>query len=303
MNQKNNDVVLVLGMHRSGTSAVTGLLSHFGAGVPLAGDTPISKDNPKGHWEHREINQINDQILRQFGQTWTTWQSINLQKVPAPLISKIDRFLLSLIDQDNGRPIVLKDPRFCILLPLWLEALDRRGLNVKLIFCIRHPDAVARSLLKRNQLCYERGLLLWLYYNLKVTQAIGNRACHKLLFPSWLNNPRELHQHSQRTLSLCWPKEWDQCSADAKVFVDQGLVHNEPEEASDHPLLTQCLILYQLIEQAPEQWSGEDLNQQIEEFNEQVKPWMNICANLVLNERGLWRRHINEMFNLINRNI
>ncbi|MEJ2177072.1 MAG: hypothetical protein P8Y12_03790 [Gammaproteobacteria bacterium] len=75
MNKKT--VILILGMHRSGTFAVTGLLDSFGASVPLAEDTPISAGNPKGHWEHWGVNNINDQILRHFGQTCNSALSVS----------------------------------------------------------------------------------------------------------------------------------------------------------------------------------------------------------------------------------
>ena len=303
MNGNKQIVALVLGMHRSGTSALTGMLDKFGACVPLTKDTVVSADNPKGHWEHRGINKINDQILRHFGQTWTTWQSLDLDQTPRELINALEGMLKNLIEEAEGLPVVFKDPRISILLPLWLRVLEKLEMEVKLFFCIRHPDAVAKSLQKRNQLCYERGLLLWLHYNFQSLQFIGNKPSYKIIFPAWLEDPESLYHNTSEILGIRWPVAWPQCSDNAISFVDTHLVHNQKLSKSDHPLLERCLMLFRLLERAPA--SGPDGSQknEIESMKEQVLPWMNVCASVVLDERELWRKKINEMYYLINRNI
>src|SRR5580700_667524 len=61
--------VLIFGMHRSGTSALAGMLNF--AGLDLGGNlTPGHKDNPRGFFEHDEIWQIHDQLLRETGTSW-----------------------------------------------------------------------------------------------------------------------------------------------------------------------------------------------------------------------------------------
>ena len=81
MPSRNKQILLVVGMHRSGTSGLTGILSKFGADVPLSPTTRINADNPKGHWEHTELNRINDDVLRQFGMTWAAPGFIKSQQV------------------------------------------------------------------------------------------------------------------------------------------------------------------------------------------------------------------------------
>ena len=305
MNRNKKIVALVLGMHRSGTSALTGILDKFGACVPLAKDTAVSADNPKGHWEHRGINKINDQILRYFGQTWTTWQSLDLDQTPRELVNALEGMLKILIEEAEGSPVVFKDPRNSILLPLWLGVLEKLDVEVKLLFCIRHPHAVAKSLQKRNQLCYERGLILWLHYNFQLLRYVDNKPSYKLIFPAWLEDPQSLHQNTSEILGLRWPSDWSQCSDEAMSFIDSHLVHNRNENlsSSDHPLLEQCLMLFRLLERSPASGPSSDQQNEIESLKKQLLPWMNICATVVLDERELWRKKINEMYNLINRNI
>ena len=303
MNGNKKIAVLVLGMHRSGTSALTGLLDKFGAIVPLAKDTVVSADNPKGHWEHRRVNKINDQILRHFGQTWTTWQPLDLAQTPRHLIAALEEVLRALITEGEAAPVVFKDPRISILLPVWLRVLEKMDVDVKLFLSVRHPEAVAESLRKRNHLCLERGLLLWLHYNLQAFLNIGKNPVFKLMFPDWLEEPKLLHQFSSERLALCWPASWNECEERAMSFVDGDLVHNQKFVETDYPLMAQCLALFNMIEQMSD--SGPDNGQleEIEIFNAQISPWLEICANVMMNERELWRKKINDMYSLINRNI
>lgn len=303
MDSNKKIVALVLGMHRSGTSALTGLLDKFGAVVPLAKDTIVSTDNPKGHWEHRGINKINDQILRHFGQTWTTWQPLDLAQIPRHLTNALEDLISALIAETEERPVVFKDPRICILLPVWLQVLEKLDVEIKLFLCVRHPDAVAVSLQKRNQLCIERGLLLWLHYNLQSFRNIGNKPILKLMFPDWLEEPKALYQSSSEIFALNWPESWDDCGQRAMSFVDRDLVHHQNSVEPNHPLMAQCLALFNLIGEMSDSGPYRDELDDIETFYAQISPWMEISANVMMNERDLWRKKINDMYSLINRNI
>ncbi|HTZ08801.1 MAG TPA: hypothetical protein VMB72_07005, partial [Acidimicrobiales bacterium] len=62
--------VVVLGMHRSGTSAVTRILNLLGADVGERDDLLTDYDNPAGHWESRALVAANDRILAAWGRSW-----------------------------------------------------------------------------------------------------------------------------------------------------------------------------------------------------------------------------------------
>src|SRR6185312_12242151 len=61
--------ILVLGMHRSGTSAVTRVLNLLGADLGSRLVAPAA-DNPAGFWEHADAVKINDDLLQALGRTW-----------------------------------------------------------------------------------------------------------------------------------------------------------------------------------------------------------------------------------------
>ncbi|MGO9803422.1 MAG: sulfotransferase [Steroidobacteraceae bacterium] len=159
--------VLVLGMHRSGTSFLIRALNL--AGLWLGADSELGtvegragRGNPKGNYEHREGIAINDAILRRSGGSW--FDPPRRLLAGAEDAQRIRAFCGRL--EDGCPPYCLrwgwKDPRTLLTLEVWLRALPRSAM---IIGSFRHPAAVARSLLERDRLPLERGYALWAHYN------------------------------------------------------------------------------------------------------------------------------------------
>lgn len=151
--------VLVLGMHRSGTSVLTGILQRMGLylGENLM---PSSPTNPKGYFEHLEINGLNIKILEAFG---SSWHDILPLKIPSiPLIHNSINEIKKAIKKnfDHVENFGLKDPRICLLLPYYLAALENLGYTPKLIVALRNPFEIAASLEKRDHISQENALKL-----------------------------------------------------------------------------------------------------------------------------------------------
>jgi len=167
--------VLVLGMHRSGTSAMTRLINLMGPATCSADDMVRGPWNPTGHWESRTLMHFDDGLLAQMGCTWwapppsgpayAEW-SANITTGP-----RAGRRVFAQVH--TGRPWVWKDPRACLLLPYWRQALDRRSVAV---VCVRNPLEVASSLEKRHGLAPSFGLALWERYNRLLVAHVGNMA-------------------------------------------------------------------------------------------------------------------------------
>ncbi|HJP99138.1 MAG TPA: hypothetical protein VJ862_11295, partial [Rhodanobacteraceae bacterium] len=62
-------VILVLGMHRSGTSAVTRCLNLLGAEVGSK-LLPPAEDNRSGFWEHAEVVAVHEELLGDLDRVW-----------------------------------------------------------------------------------------------------------------------------------------------------------------------------------------------------------------------------------------
>jgi hypothetical protein len=158
---------LVLGMHRSGTSAVTQMLALAGASLPenvMAGD----EHNAKGYFEPWKIAMFNDERLRAGGGAWDDVFAFPYR----PLATRAERSWLNraevLFDQEYGelRYPLLKDPRVTVLMPFWRKVLGDLEIGARCVIPVRHPLAVAGSLARRNGFPPEKSVLIWSAYML-----------------------------------------------------------------------------------------------------------------------------------------
>lgn len=143
-------LVLVTGMHRSGTSLLTLLLHEAGLAVP--GDLlSANADNPTGYWEAREIVRLNNDMLRACGLSWNDEQAISPQQYD-DLTVKFRRKILDLIHtlHDSRRGTVFKDPRFSRLLPVWITVLREHKIAFHIIQTLRSPIEITQSLFRRS---------------------------------------------------------------------------------------------------------------------------------------------------------
>ncbi|THD66877.1 hypothetical protein [Phenylobacterium sp.] len=158
---------LVLGMHRSGTSAVTQVLALAGASLPenvMTGD----EHNAKGYFEPWKIAMFNDARLREGGTAWDDIFAFPYR----PLATKPERSWLNraaaLFEEEYGeaRHPLLKDPRVTVLMPFWRTVLTELEVAARCVIPVRHPLAVAGSLTRRNGFAPEKSVLVWTAYML-----------------------------------------------------------------------------------------------------------------------------------------
>ena len=161
--------VVVLGMHRSGTSAVTRLLSLMGCSLgPQAAVAAPAHDNTAGFWERLDVRRTNDRLLGALGGSWVDCLSVELGSLVPSEVREFSWSAEKIIGElDVLSPWVLKDPRFCITLPAWKPFVS----DLITVFVHRDPVASALSLRKRNGLRLPLGLALWEHYNLSALRA------------------------------------------------------------------------------------------------------------------------------------
>lgn len=162
------DVVFIVGMGRSGTSALTRVLALCGCALPLQTLHP-NFANPTGFWEPELIVELNDRLLAEHSSSWFDASiALQTQPVTAPQRGAFVAEATTLLEEgfESGGPIVLKDPRISGLLPYWLEAAHAASLRPKVIHIFRQPADVAASLARRDDLPACQSNALWLKYNL-----------------------------------------------------------------------------------------------------------------------------------------
>jgi len=163
MSKDKATAILVAGMHRSGTSALTGALGAMGVDLGERLLAP-GDDNPKGYWEHEDAVGIHERLLASLGRSWDDvralpegWQSSDAARVASSEIAE-------LISRDFAQSALwaVKDPRICRFLPLWTAATKQLGIRPVVLFVARRPSEVAASIEARNHWAPPIGELLWL---------------------------------------------------------------------------------------------------------------------------------------------
>ncbi len=182
--------VLVVGMHRSGTSALTGALGHLGLQVPAGGDLVAGRyDNPV-HYESQALTDLDDALLGALGGSWSAppdvdpgWERAGVATRYAPDAPRAARQAFP-----TDGPVVWKDPRLCLLLPWWRALLPA---PVATVLVWRHPVAVARSLRARQGFTVSLGLALWERYNRAALQALAGHPAYVVSYEGLLADPHE----------------------------------------------------------------------------------------------------------------
>jgi hypothetical protein len=153
-------VVCVLGMHRSGTSVVTRLLSALGVYLgPEHLISNVGSDNPKGYWEHHPLALLNDEILARFGGQWHQPPAFPSEWWRAPELADLKEKAQEIVGTFAGQPLWgWKDPRTCLTLPFWRDIVG----PIRYVLAFRNPCEVVASLQRRDAMSAEKAERLWL---------------------------------------------------------------------------------------------------------------------------------------------
>ena len=155
-------LLLVLGMHRSGTSVVTDLLGRLG--FELGHDLlPPREDNPNGFFENARVVEIHERLLRALDRTWDDPRPLPdgwIESDHAARARESLRVELAALLAGSER-VAVKDPRTSRLVPLWRQVAESMSIGVAALIVHRHPAEVARSLARRDRLDVELSALLW----------------------------------------------------------------------------------------------------------------------------------------------
>lgn len=242
--------IIVLGMHRSGTSAVARLLNLMGAyfgGENIS--TGASAENEKGFWERLDVRALNDSMLHNANCDWDRIAELDLDAIPEDFRNAYHRSARDIIlNLDAHRPWFIKEPRLCVLLPLWRPILE-------LPFCVhvfRHPVEVAHSLKARNGIPLKVGLALWEAYNTKAIESSSDLPRFFLSYSKLLSSPQPLVNQLRAAMSSSSGYEFRSPSdAELTGALDSNLRHqrHEVDGAEGSPSKSQ-LALYELLAEA-----------------------------------------------------
>ncbi len=227
--------IVVLGMHRSGTSAVSGTLSKFGLAFGNA-MMQASEDNPKGYYENERIVECNERILELLESSWMDerlFPEHYLKEVwEEPHIIQEAR---AIMEEEFGKEdrIVIKDPRLCITFPFWEKLLRENGYGITIVLPYRDPYEVALSLQKRDGFSLEKSLLLWMKYMLLALYHASNHPRVFINYATLLHDTEAAVTAIAQKLDLACDQK---CVEDIREFLDVGLKHSDSDITSQMEL-------------------------------------------------------------------
>lgn len=198
---------LVLGMHRSGTSATTRLLNLAGVSI-TAGLMRPQPDNPKGFWESQAIADLHDRAFAQLGMAWDSIETIPDEWFASSEADVLRTDLRAELGTDfpDGESFVVKDPRLCRFLPAWLQVLEELGYQTVPVMPVRNPLEVARSLDRRNAFAVAKSLLLWLRHVLDAEAGTRGRRRAIVRYDRLIEDWRQELADANRQLGFtCFP--------------------------------------------------------------------------------------------------
>ncbi|AXQ96023.1 sulfotransferase family protein (plasmid) [Cereibacter sphaeroides] len=233
-------IFLVLGMHRSGTSALSGLLHHLGCRLPLH-PMPASEANPRGHFESERLRRFNDRLLADCGSKWNDWRPLPAGWFRSPegqaRLGEARDLLLA--EFDGTALAVLKDPRICRMTPFWQEAIAAAGFRAMPVLTFRNPLEVAQSLNRRDKIDSAEGLLIWLRHLLDAEAATRGAPRQITSYEQILANWAGVTAALQKTFDLSLPRFDADAARTIEDFLGPELRHHVEGAArvTDNPAL------------------------------------------------------------------
>ncbi|WP_035253433.1 sulfotransferase family protein [Desulfatiglans anilini] len=245
--------IVVLGMHRSGTSALMGILHHLGLELGKIMMAP-TEGNPKGYFENYRICALNEKIFHAFGATWADAFLLQDGWWEDAALNGIKREAERILDEEfTGEGVFgIKDPRMCVLYPFWRRPLEERADRLVVALPLRNPFEAVRSLCRREGVGERQAQLLCLQHMLYAEFYSRHAQRHFMLFDSLLRDTPAAIEDLTSALRIDWPCSYEEVSERIEAFIDPGMRHHSVDEGDagqDYPgsRLVEC---YRLLQKA-----------------------------------------------------
>jgi hypothetical protein len=238
--------LLILGMHRSGTSAITRVLNLMGAELPkqMVG---AKLGNESGHWEPEQLVLLHDQMLTEAGSSWRDLRPLDLAQLSGDRLAHYKSTIQSIIREEFGSAnvFVLKDPRICRFIDVYKTVLSELGVRMQPIIIIRNPLEVSASLSARDNISSAHGLLLWLRHCLDVEKHTRDMSRVFVSYDCVVNHTQNVIAYLLESLGKYLPISPNSSDTNSRVFqfIRRDLRHQAISPADmDHNLLTKTWI-------------------------------------------------------------
>lgn len=229
-------IILVLGMHRSGTSALTRVISLKGVGLPANLMPPIEGVNAAGFWESDDVVDLHERIFSSLGLSWQSvdqipngWFSSGLEE---PFKEELEQLLSRNFEVHDT--LVIKDPRTSRMVPLWKTAAKELGIELSFVIAIRNPLEVAASLKARSGFAYQpeglsyaHSFQLWLRYFLEAEYATRGEKRAIVSYEQLMDNWQSVVRKIEKNIGFHFPQNNEETTAAINSFISAGHRHHQ----------------------------------------------------------------------------
>lgn len=224
---RKRQAILVLGMHRSGTSALTRTISLLGFGLPKT-LIPASQYNERGFWETPLLVAFHDNLLESAGSSWDDWSKFNPDWQASSFTSRFRKELQEIITSEfeEDHSFVIKDPRICRFAFFWINLLQDLKIKPLVVIPVRNPLEVAQSLQNRNSFSHQKSLLLWLRHVLDAELYSRHTPRAFCTYESLLNDWRSAMKRIGLQVGVDWPRLSLQSEIEIDDFLSNKIRHH-----------------------------------------------------------------------------
>jgi hypothetical protein len=225
--------ILVVGMHRSGTSALAGAAVRLGL-TPPRNPIPPGPDNEAGFYESAPVANLNHILLEATGSSWYKCLHMDSETFDEPARQAAFEMAIRVLYQEFGDApaFVMKDPRLCMTLPVWLPVLRMAGIAPAILLPVRHPDEVARSLFRRDRLPLADSAAVWLHHMLEAERVTRGLPRAFVRYDALMSDWRATLTEAARTADFTWPAAGPAAGASVDAFLRPDLRHHRVHDAA-----------------------------------------------------------------------
>ena len=213
--------LLIIGMHRAGTSALARVCSLRGAALPRD-VLPANRGNLSGYWEPRGVTELNERILDYFDSAWNDPFAAAALPTSSDLPATFRDEARRVIDDEYAAQelFVLKDPRCTLLLEFWRDCLRSAGIRPCSVVMMRPCDEVVDSLVRRDATQAGSGALLYVAYGLEAAKAVAAGASC-VTYQELLDDWQATTERIAREQAFAWPDPPERAAAAVEAFLSR----------------------------------------------------------------------------------
>ncbi|MBA1141377.1 sulfotransferase family protein [Mesorhizobium neociceri] len=225
--QGERTCLMVLGMHRSGTSALAGVLQLLGVALPK-NLIPADESNRTGYWEPLHLALLNEQLLLELGSRWDDWRPVRVEELSASRLRFYRDEIARLLDGEyGGMPmVVLKEPRISRIVPVYQELLTSLRYKTDYVMITRNPLSVAKSLAKRDGMDPGFASLVWLNYVLASERSTRNSPRVFLSYESMVRDFGPALEKISQRFSIEWPRKISSVEKEIAAYLSTEHQHH-----------------------------------------------------------------------------